>query len=187
MRPIAWKCSNILLKCVNLMLLSQRSRLVQRWLNVSPTYLVVWLYVRGVIYHYSDVLMSVMASQITGVSIVCSTVYSGADQTSKLRVTGLCHKGPVTRKTLPFDDVIMFHLFILSFSFSVPCFKGSYLAKPSDSYCKLCPVGAYQAEESQTICVQCPQGFTTSTTGSSEASMCHVQTTTTTSAATTSG
>ena len=41
-------------------------------------------------------------------------------KTSKLRVTGLCvgnspgpvnspHKGPVTRKMFPFDDVIMFH------------------------------------------------------------------------------
>ena len=29
---------------------------------------------------YSDVIMSAMASQITGVSIVCFTVYSGADQ-----------------------------------------------------------------------------------------------------------
>ena len=30
--------------------------------------------------HYSDVVMSVMASQITDVSMVCSTVCSGADQ-----------------------------------------------------------------------------------------------------------
>ena len=30
--------------------------------------------------NYSDVMMSTMASQITGVSIVCSTVCSGADQ-----------------------------------------------------------------------------------------------------------
>ena len=30
--------------------------------------------------HYSDVLMSAMASQTTGVSIVCSAVCSGADQ-----------------------------------------------------------------------------------------------------------
>ena len=32
------------------------------------------------IHHYSDVLMRAMASQITGVSMVCSIVYSGADQ-----------------------------------------------------------------------------------------------------------
>ena len=29
--------------------------------------------------HYSDVIMGAMASQITGVAIVCSTVFSGAD------------------------------------------------------------------------------------------------------------
>ena len=49
--------------------------------------------------HYSDVMMSAMASQITGVSIVYSTVCSGADQrkTSKRRVTVLCEvNSPVT-------------------------------------------------------------------------------------------
>ena len=66
-------------------------------------------------HHNSDVIMNAVASQIIGVSIVCSTVYSG---TSKLRVTGLCkgnppvtggspHRGPVTRKMFTFDDVIM--------------------------------------------------------------------------------
>ena len=43
-------------------------------------------------YNYSNVIMGVMASQITSFTIVYSTVYSGADQRkkSKLRVTGLC-------------------------------------------------------------------------------------------------
>ena len=43
--------------------------------------------------------MDMMASQITSLTIVYSTVYSGADQkkTSKLRVTGLCvENSPVT-------------------------------------------------------------------------------------------
>ena len=31
------------------------------------------------LYHYCDVIMSVMASQITGVSIVCLAVCSGAE------------------------------------------------------------------------------------------------------------
>ena len=45
--------------------------------------------------HYSDVIMSAMASQITGVSIVCSTVCSGAHKkTSKLRVTCLYEGNP---------------------------------------------------------------------------------------------
>ena len=61
--------------------------------------------------------MSAMDSQITGVSIVCSTVCSGV--CSKLRVTGLwegnppmdySRKGPVTRKMFKFDDVIMIHV-----------------------------------------------------------------------------
>ena len=50
------------------------------------------------IFHYSDVIMSAMVYQITGVSIVYSTVCSGADQRNiKLRVTGLCERNlPVT-------------------------------------------------------------------------------------------
>ena len=69
--------------------------------------------------HYSDVIMSSMASQMTGVSILCSTVCSGAHhrkhQSSTLLafVRGIhrwivdCpHKGPVTRKMFPYDDVI---------------------------------------------------------------------------------
>ena len=70
--------------------------------------------------YYSDVTMGAMASQITGVSIVYSTVCSGADQRKhqnsaslafvrgihRLPVNSL-HKGPVTRKMFPFDDVIM--------------------------------------------------------------------------------
>ena len=70
-------------------------------------------------YHYSDVIMSAMASQITGVSIVWSTAYSGADRRKHQNSTSLAflrgihrspvdspHKGPVTRK--------YFHLMTLS-------------------------------------------------------------------------
>ena len=52
------------------------------------------------IFHYSDVIMGTIASQITSLTIVYSTVYSGADQRkcqTKLRVTGLCvGNSPVT-------------------------------------------------------------------------------------------
>ena len=63
--------------------------------------------------------MGAIASQITSLTIVYSTVYSEADKkTSKLRVNGLCaenspetgecpHKWPITRKMFPFDDVII--------------------------------------------------------------------------------
>ena len=66
--------------------------------------------------HYRDVTMGAMASQITGVSIVCSTVCSGKSQSpaSLTFVSGIHgrpadspHKGPATRKTFPFDDAIM--------------------------------------------------------------------------------
>ena len=43
--------------------------------------------------HCNDVIMGAMASQITSLTVVYSTLYLGADQrkkTSKLRVTGLC-------------------------------------------------------------------------------------------------
>ena len=40
--------------------------------------------------YYGDVIKSVIASQITSLTIVYSTVYSGAKNISKLRVTGLC-------------------------------------------------------------------------------------------------
>ena len=46
--------------------------------------------------HYTDVIISAMASQITGVCIVYSTVCSGANQTKHriLPVTGLCEGNP---------------------------------------------------------------------------------------------
>ena len=70
--------------------------------------------------HYNDVIMSAMVSQITSLTIVCSTVYSGADQRKHQNIASLAfvqgihwspvnslHKGSVTRKMFPFDDVIM--------------------------------------------------------------------------------
>ena len=64
--------------------------------------------------------MYTMASQITSLTIVYSTVYSGADQRKHQRSVSLAfvrgihrgpvnssHKWPVTRKMFPFDDVIM--------------------------------------------------------------------------------
>ena len=46
--------------------------------------------------HYSEVIMSAMVSQITGDSIVCSSVCRGTAQRkiSKLRVTGFCDGNP---------------------------------------------------------------------------------------------
>ena len=49
--------------------------------------------------HYNDVIMGTIASQITSIMSVYSTVYSDVDQTktSKLRITGLfARNSPVT-------------------------------------------------------------------------------------------
>ena len=62
------------------------------WLNNLPR-------CYGLTYHYNHVIMGTMASQITSLTIVYSTVYSRrrSKKTSKLRVTGLCAgNSPVT-------------------------------------------------------------------------------------------
>ena len=68
----------------------------------------------------NDAIMSAMASQITSLTIVYSTVYSGADQIKHQSSASLAfvrgihrwpvnspHKWPVTPKKFPLDDVIM--------------------------------------------------------------------------------
>ena len=70
--------------------------------------------------HYKDVTMGMMASQIPSLTIVYSTIYSGPDQRKHQSSTSLAfvrgihwspvnspHKGPVTWKMYPFEDVIM--------------------------------------------------------------------------------
>ena len=76
--------------------------------------------------HYGDVITGAIASQITSLTIVYSTVYSDADQRKHQSSASLAfmrgihrgpvnspHKWPVTRKMFPFDDVIMQQLVLL--------------------------------------------------------------------------
>ena len=98
-------------------------------------------------HHYTDVIMGAIASQITSLTIVYSTVYSGADQRKHQRSASLAfvrgihrgpvnspHKWPVTRKMFPFDDDILIfiwwspklclyfiQLFVDSILLSIPC------------------------------------------------------------------
>ena len=64
--------------------------------------------------------MGAMVSQVTSLTIVYSTIYSGIDQRKHQGSASLAfvqgihrwpvnspHKRPVTRKMFPFDDVIM--------------------------------------------------------------------------------
>ena len=82
--------------------------------------------------YYNDVIMGAIASQITSLAIVYSTVYSGADQRKHVRFASLAfvrgihrgpvnspHKWPVTPKMFPFDDVIMVFLSISRRSMSI--------------------------------------------------------------------
>ena len=70
--------------------------------------------------------MDTIASQITSLTIVYSIVYSGTDQRKHQSSASLAfvrgihrgpvnspHKGPVTRKMFPFDDVIMLSKIVL--------------------------------------------------------------------------
>ena len=71
--------------------------------------------------HYDDVIMTMLASQITSLAVVYSIVYSGVNQRKHQSSASLAfvreihrgpvnfpHKWPVTRKMFPFDDVIMY-------------------------------------------------------------------------------
>ena len=70
--------------------------------------------------HYDDVIMTMLASQITSLTVVYSIAYSGVNQRKHQSSASLAfvgeihrepvnfpHKWPVTRKMFPFDDVIM--------------------------------------------------------------------------------
>ena len=78
----------------------------------------------GSLSYYSDVIMGAMASQITSLAIVYSSVYSGVDQRKHQSSAPLAfvrglhrwpvnspHKKPVTRKMFPLDDVITIGLY----------------------------------------------------------------------------
>ena len=93
-----------------------------RVLTIAPRFL-------GIRYlHYNDAIMGAMTSQITIVySTVCSVLDKTKYQSSALLASvrgihrwpvNLPHKGPVTQKMFPFDDVIMRHYWCDSQGFS---------------------------------------------------------------------
>ena len=93
-------------------------RLSQCWSRTNFSDILIEIHTFS--FHYDDVIMSTIASQITSLTIVYSTIYSGADQSKHQSSASLAfvwgihrgpvnspHKWPVTRKMFPFDDVIM--------------------------------------------------------------------------------
>ena len=115
-----WHNSSALVVCATIYC----NQIARRWIfhqiwNVCEKSLVKWALWMD--FHYSDIIMGQIASQITSLTIVYSTIYSDADQrihqssTSLAFVQGIHrqlvnspHKWPVTRKMFPFDDVIMY-------------------------------------------------------------------------------
>ena len=92
--------------------------------------------------HYRDVIMSAMASQITSLAIVYSTVYSEAYQRKHQSSASLGfvrgihwwpvnspHKRPVTRNMFPFNDVIMNCIFYSHTAISTPLSQVNYVNK----------------------------------------------------------
>ena len=110
--------------------------------------------------------MTTMASQITSLMVVYSTVYSDADQreTSKLRATGLCvgnspgpvnspPKGPVTRKMFPFDDVIMKYFGICRLEGAAISLMGGFNWNQT-FFIPLRPVDVYMCQLTGSVLVQ---------------------------------
>ena len=105
--------SNLSRACKHTPYASQNMIIVMLW------FVFMWL-AQCVEIHYDDAIMGAIGSQITSLTIVYSTVYSGADQSKHQSSASLAfvwgihrgpvnspHKWPVTRKMFPFDDVIM--------------------------------------------------------------------------------
>ena len=95
-----------------------------------------WIWSCSVL-HNDNVTMIAMVSQTTSLTIVYSTVYLGTDERKHQSSASLAfvrgihrwpvnspHKGPVTRKMFPFDDVIMsVHIFVIQIRFTFSATK----------------------------------------------------------------
>ena len=115
-------------------------------------------------WHYTDVIMGAIASEITSLTIVYSTVYSDADQRKHQSSASLAfvwgihrgpvnspHKWPVTRKMFPFGDVTWYFFEfrrvektpLLTDSFK---FQEKYRYVVSSSLCQIRYVCSYSIE-----------------------------------------
>ena len=103
--------------------LGQASKhVIENLLYISIPVIPIWLlsFSKTSHYHYDDVIMTMLESQITSLMVVYSIVYSGVNQRKHQSSASLAfvreihrgpvnfpHKWPVTRKMFPFDDVIL--------------------------------------------------------------------------------
>ena len=106
-RTLTWHCCNSFLDSFDLF-----THILQERCSYCPSTSEVMLRLRHRC-HSSDVMISAMAPQITGVWIVCSTVFSGIDQRKHQSSASLAflrrihrwpmdspHKGPVMQKSI---------------------------------------------------------------------------------------
>ena len=109
--------------------------------------------------HYSDAIMSAMASQITGVFSVYSTVCPGANQgkhqsSASLAFVRGMHQGTVdsrykravTRKMFPFDNAIIYCQDNLTSSSSAQC--QTLLPVDNIAYCRYCEINPTEVTNS---------------------------------------
>ena len=114
-------CRVIIHPCPNLIHLLFNCTTVER--HYSPLFHEDMIFCPCTNLDNNGIIMGTMASQITSLTIVYSTVNSGADQRKHQSSASLAfvwgihrwpvnspHKWPVTRIMFPFDDVIMTHL-----------------------------------------------------------------------------
>ena len=113
-----------------------------------------WAEFANCLHHYSEVIMSTIASQITSLPIVYSTIYSDQDQRKHQSSASLAfvrgihrwpvnspHKWPVTRKKFPFDDVIMLFQSMLPYSFTYYLPATPHLTESADCWQSWQPKG----------------------------------------------
>ena len=72
------------------------------------------------LYHYNDIIMTTVASQITSLTFGYSIVYSGADQRKHQSSASLAIVWGIHREMFPFDDVIMFLIRLIVVSYDDP-------------------------------------------------------------------
>ena len=161
------------------------------WTNDGPVYWHIYaspgfnelmVFTEGpisLIIHYDDVIMATLASQITSLTVVYSIVYSGVDQRKLQSSASLAfvrgihrwpvnspHKGPVTRKMFPFDDVIMIMIQIPWTHCLAATFVGFYanFAHGSTGDLSFCTPNSVTIEWSavepwDAICTKCKYGL----------------------------
>ena len=128
-----FRCGRVLLRKRRLVIAKVCTKISQALRYLSTFLIIPWMHFisdkadvldrHGYLFspgHYDDVIMTMLASQITSLTVVYSIVYSGVNQRKHQSSASLAfvreihrgpvnfpHKWPVTRKIFPFDDVIM--------------------------------------------------------------------------------